>query len=208
MKDIPTHFVSNFDKVGNCNFDLVKKHNDVYLYHRTNMDATHVSYEVFLSKFVAKGTPLPGGVVEKEDRMAYPGANAFGKTAYDCKTIGQAENRYDELLVKSKDKADNKELSLQTGKIVRGRKANPNKVVVVKNVGGKRGRKRMDVNFQLPDSGGTFTMKQLVASSGVNQPLLYIRIQELIHSNKVIVSGSFREEGARGKSQVVYTVVA
>ena len=95
MKDIPTHFVSNFDKVGNCNFDLVKKQNDVYLYHRTNMDATHRSYEVFLSKFVAKGTPLPGGVVEKEDRMAYPGANAFGKTAYDCKTIGQAENRYD-----------------------------------------------------------------------------------------------------------------
>jgi len=193
MKDIPTHFVSNFDKVGNCNFDLVKKQNDVYLYHRTNMDATHRSYEVFLSKFVAKGTPLPGGVVEKEDRMAYPGANSFGKTAYDCKTISQAEARFDELLVKSKDKADNKELSLQTGKIVRG---------------GKRGRKRMDVNFQLPDSGGTFTIKQLVASSGLNQPLLYVRIQELIRSNKVIVSGSFREEGARGKSQVVYTVVA
>jgi len=208
MNDLPKHFVKNNDFVGNCNFDLVKKQDDVYLYHRTNMDKTHRSYEVFLSKFIAKGSPLPGGLVEKVDRMAYPGANSFGKTAYDCKTIDQAENRFDELLVKSKEKIDNKELSLKTGKIIRGRKANPNKVVVVKNIGGKRGRKRMDVNFQLPNCGCTFTMKELVASSCVNQPLLYVRIQELIRSNKVIVSGSFREEGARGKSQLVYMVIA
>jgi len=208
MNDIPSHFISNNDKIGNCNFDLVKKQNDVYLYHRTNMDGSHRSYEVFISKFIAKGTPLPGGMVEKEDRMQYPGAAQFGKTAYDCKTLDQAEHRFDELLVKSKEKVLNKELSIKTGKRVSGRKSNPNKVVVVKAKGGKRGRKRMDVKFQLPDVGGTFTMKQLVAASGVSQPLLYIRVQELIGAGKVQEHARVRQEGQRGRSQVVYQVIA
>jgi len=208
MNDIPSHFIANNDKVGNCNFDLVKKQNDVYLYHRTNMDGSHRSYEVFISKFIAKGTPLPGGMVEKEDRMQYPGAAQFGKTAYDCKTLDQAEHRFDELLVKSKEKVLNKELSIKTGKRVSGRKSNPNKVVVVKAKGGKRGRKRMDVKFQLPDVGETFTMKQLVAASGVSQPLLYIRLQELIGAGKVQEHARVRQEGQRGRSQVVYQVIA
>ena len=208
MNDIPSHFISNNDKIGNCNFDLVKKQNDVYLYHRTNMDGSHRSYEVFISKFIAKGTPLPGGMVEKEDRMQYPGAAQFGKTAYDCKTLDQAEHRFDELLVKSKEKVLNKELSIKTGKRVSGRKSNPNKVVVVKAKGGKRGRKRMDVKFQLPDVGGTFTMKQLVAASGVSQPLLYSRLQELIGAGKVQEHARVRQEGQRGRSQVVYQVIA
>jgi len=208
MSDLPKHFVKNNDFVGNCNFDLVKKQNDVYLYHRTNMDGSHRSYEVFISKFIAKGTPLPGGLSEKEDRMAYPGAAQFGKTAYDCKTLDQAERRFDELLVKSKEKVLNKELSLKTGKIVRGRKSNPNKVVVVKAKGGKRGRKRMDVKFQLPQVGETFTMKQLVAASGVSQPLLYIRLQELIGSGKVQESARVRTEGQRGRAAVLYKVIA
>ena len=208
MSDLPKHFVKNNDFVGNCNFDLVKKQNDVYLYHRTNMDGSHRSYEVFISKFIAKGTPLPGGMVEKEDRMQYPGAAQFGKTAYDCKTLDQAERRFDELLVKSKEKVLNKELSIKTGKRVSGRKSNPNKVVVVKPKGGKRGRKKFDVKFQLPDVGGTFTMKQLIAASGVSQPLLYIRVQELIGAGKVQEHARVRQEGQRGRSQVVYQVIA
>lgn len=207
MKDIPNHFVSNNDKSGNCNFNLVKKQNNVYLYQRTYMDGKHYSYEVFISKFIAKGTPLPGGVFEKEDRMQYPGSSQFGRTAYDCRDICQAEDRFDELLVKSKQKSDNKELSLRTGKVIKGRTSNSHKVVVVKAKGGKRGRKRHDFKFQLPDVNQTFTMKQLVSSSGVSQPLLYLRLQELIRNNKVIVYGSFRKEGARGKSQIIYKVI-
>lgn len=208
MNDIPNHFVSNNDKSGNCNFDLVKKQNNVYLYHRTYMDGKHYSYEVFISKFIAKGTPLPGGVFEKEDRMQYPGSAQFGRTAYDCRDICQAEDRFDELLVKSKQKIDNKELSLKTGTVVKGRKANPNKVVVVKVNGAKRGRKRQEFKFQLPSIDQTFTMNQLVASSGVSQPLLYIRVQELISLGRVKEYSRVRKEGQRGRATVVYQVIA
>lgn len=208
MTDIPKHFVKNNDFIGNCNFDLVKKQHDVYLYHRTTMEGKHFSYEVFISKFIAKGTPLPGGVFEKEDRMQYPGSAQFGKTAYECKDICQAEDRFDELLIKFKQKSDNKELSLKTGTVVKGRMANPNKVVVVKVKGGKRGRKRHEFKFQLPSIDQTFTMNQLVASSGVSQPLLYIRVQELISLGRVKEYSRVRKEGQRGRATVVYQVIA
>jgi len=192
MNDIPKHFVKNNDFIGNCNFDLVKKQHDVYLYHRTTMEGKHFSYEVFISKFIAKGTPLPGGVFEKEDRMQYPGSAQFGKTAYECKDICQAEDRFDELLIKFKQKSDNKELSLKTGKVVKGR----------------RGRKRHEFKFQLPSIDQTFTMNQLVASSGVSQPLLYIRVQELISLGRVKEYSRVRKEGQRGRATVVYQVIA
>jgi hypothetical protein len=192
MKEIDTHFVSNRDGLGDCNFDLVKKQHDVYLYHRTYMDRKHLSYEVFISKFIAKGTPLPGGVFEKEDRMKYPKKNDFGKTAYECKDICQAEDRFDELLIKFKQKSDNKELSLKTGTVVKGR----------------RGRKRHEFKFQLPSIDQTFTMNQLVASSGVSQPLLYIRVQELISLGRVKEYSRVRKEGQRGRATVVYQVIA
>jgi len=192
MNDIPKHFVKNNDFIGNCNFDLVKKQHDVYLYHRTTMEGKHFSYEVFISKFIAKGTPLPGGVFEKEDRMQYPGSAQFGKTAYECKDICQAEDRFDELLIKFKQKSDNKELSLKTGTVVKGR----------------RGRKRHEFKFQLPSIDQTFTMNQLVASSGVSQPLLYIRVQELISLGRVKEYSRVRKEGQRGRATVVYQVIA
>jgi hypothetical protein len=192
MNDIPKHFVKNNDFIGNCNFDLVKKQHDVYLYHRTTMEGKHFSYEVFISKFIAKGTPLPGGVFEKEDRMQYPGSAQFGKSAYECKDICQAEDRFDELLIKFKQKSDNKELSLKTGTVVKGR----------------RGRKRHEFKFQLPSIDQTFTMNQLVASSGVSQPLLYIRVQELISLGRVKEYSRVRKEGQRGRATVVYQVIA
>ncbi len=208
MKKLENQFVMNADMVGNNIFTQVKRENDVVIYHRTNMDGRHRSYEVFIIKTVLEGSPLPNGIFAKETYESYPRKSAFGRTAYDCRDICQAEDRFDELLVKSKQKIDNKELSLKTGKVVKGRRANPNKVVVVKVKGGKRGRKRHEFKFQLPSIDQTFTMNQLVASSGVSQPLLYIRVQELISLGRVKEYSRVRKEGQRGRATVVYQVIA
>lgn len=191
MKDIPKHFVANNDKVGNCNFDLVKKDGAVYMYHRTNMDGSHRSYEVFHSKFVAKGTPLPGGAVEKEDRMQYPGSAAFGRTAFDCKSLDHAEQRFDELVKRAKSSKANADTD-DTNKVKRG-----------------RGRKRMSLELVLPPTGQRFTKKQLMntLNKSVNPSVVYNRIQELVRAGKVVEDGTFREEGQRGKAQVIYRVL-
>jgi hypothetical protein len=209
MKTLQAHRVSNNDHVGNCNFDLVKRVENVALYHRTNMDGSHRSYETFIVKVVPAGSPLPGGGTVEEDYESYPGAGSFGKTAYDCKTLEHAERRFDELLIKAKEQTEAREESERTGKpIPRGRKpSKTEKTVVVKTGNGKRGRKRVEVNFTLPPVGETFSMKQLVLSSGQKQALLYIRLRELIEVGKVVISGTFREEGQRGRDQVLYRVV-
>jgi len=187
MKDIPKKFVKNCDGVGDNTFIQVKKEGNVYMYRRERMDGTVKSYEVFLSKFIAKGTPLPNGAVEKEDRMAYPGSASFGKSAYDCKTEDQAEIRFEQLVKKSKDSEEAKDEAVRTGK--------PNR--------GRRKAKKMEVN----KPNGKFTMKFLVESTGYSQPQLYPIVQQWLTSGTVAVVGKQKPESGRGKPSLVYEVV-
>ena len=184
MKDIPKKFVKNCDGVGDNTFIQVKKEGNVYMYRRERMDGTVKSYEVFLSKFIAKGTPLPNGAVEKEDRMAYPGSASFGKSAYDCKTENQAEIRFEQLVKKAKDSEDAAEESKRTGKPNRGR------------------RKVKKLNVPIPPS--KFTMKFLVESTGYSQPQLYPIVKNWLIEQKISVVGNQKPEGGKGKPALIY----
>lgn len=211
MKQLPKKFVKNCDHVGNTTFVEVKREGNVAMYQRINKDGTTRSYEVFVVKTRLKGQPLPNGTVEAEDREVYPGAKGFGRYAFDCKTLDHAESRFEYLQKNLKDLADARDEAEKTGKTVasvrRSRGAAP-KATVVKAKGGKRGRKRMDVNFTLPPSGATFTKKQLMKTVvDIGPSLLYNRIQELVRAGKVVEVGTFREEGQRGKAQVIYRVI-
>lgn len=186
MKKLEKSFVGNYDRVGNTRFVQVKRTNDVAMYRRENMDGTLRSYEVFLVKMRKKGDPLPNGVVEKEDRECYPGSAVFGRIAYDCKTEDQAEARYEELIERAVELKAAAAESKATGK----------RVV-------RRNKKKVDV--QLPN--GKFTMKMLVAETGMTQPVLYLILQNLIKTGKVVEVERVRVEGQRGKASVVYSVV-
>ena len=188
IKDLPKKFVKNCDGVGDNTFIQIKKEGNVYIYRRERMDGTFKGFEVFIGKFIAKGTPLPGGAVEKEDRIQYPGSAAFGKIAFDCRTEEDAEARFEYLLQKSKDKQDAKEEAARTGK--------PNK--------GRRSKAKVDVQ---PPTGKRFTMKFLVSSTGYNQPQLYPVVRQWLTEGKVTVVGKERAEGGRGKPAVVYEAV-
>ena len=186
MKKLEKSFVGNYDRVGNTRFVQVKRTNDVAMYRRENMDGTLRSYEVFLVKNRKKGDPLPNGAVEKEDRECYPGSAVFGRIAYDCKTEDQAEARYEELIERAVELKAAAAESKATGK----------RVV-------RRNKKKVDV--QLPT--GKFTMKMLVAETGMTQPVLYLILQNLIKTGKVVEVERVRVEGQRGKASVVYSVV-
>lgn len=82
MKELEKIFVKNCDKCGNHTFTQLRKDGNVYLYRRNRMDSTFHSFEVFVAKTVLAGSPLPNGTVVEEDYIQYPGASAFGRTAW------------------------------------------------------------------------------------------------------------------------------
>lgn len=190
MKKLQKEFTGNFDRVGNTKFIQLKKENGVAIYERQNMDGTTRSYEVFIVKVVPKGTALPGGNTVQETYEQYPGCAAFGKTAYDCKTIDQAEKRFDELVKKVKESNDAKEESIKSGKPVRrGRKASP----------------KMNVKMTL-NKGSKFTISMLSTYTGVNSVFIRKAVKEWLADGVITITGEVKNESGRGKPSTEYTV--
>ena len=146
---------------------------------------------MFVVKVIEKGTALPGGNSVQETYEQYPGCAAFGKTAYDCKTIDSAEERFDELVKKVKCSNDAKEESIKTGvPVKRGRKASV----------------KMNVKMTLKKD-SKFTINMLTTYTGVN--IVYIRkaVNEWLESGVITISGVVKSESGRGKPSTEYTVV-
>lgn len=178
----------NADKCGDHRFILVKRTEDVAMYRRERLDGIIKSYEVFIVKKRYKGDPLPGGNVESEDRECYPGSASFGKIAFDCKTEDRAEVRYEELIKKVNLSNQAKEEAVKSGKSV------------------KRGRKaKTEVKVEIPR--GRFTVKMMTTDTGYSQPVIYQIVRKWVDDGIIKVVGEFREEGARGRAQVLYDTV-
>jgi len=190
MKKLQKEFTGNYDKVGMNKFVQIRKENGVAIYQRFNADGTPRSYEVFIVKIVPKGAPLPNGKFVEESYEQYPGANAFGKTAFDCRNIGQAEERFDQLVIKAKDSADAKEEAAKTGVPNRGRRASGNKI-------------KLDMTLK---SGTKFTAKFLMSVLGVTQPVLFPIIKQWEKEGSIKVNGSVKGEG-KGRPATEYIVV-
>ena len=190
MKKLEKEFTGNYDRVGMNRFVQLRKENGVAMYERFNTDDTHRSYEVFIVKVVPKGAPLPNGKVVEESYEQYPGANAFGKTAYDCRSLAQAEERFDQLVQKVKDSADAKEEAVKSGKPVkRGRKASV----------------KMDVKMSL-NKGTKFTISMLSTYTGVDTVYIRKAVNEWLSSGVITISGVVKSESGRGKPSTEYIV--
>ena len=190
MKKLQKEFTANYDRVGNTKFIQIKKENGVAIYERQNMDGSTRSYEVFIVKVIEKGTALPGGNSVQETYEQYPGCAAFGKTAYDCKTIASAEERFDELVKKVKCSNDAKEESIKTGvPVKRGRKAST----------------KMNVKMTLKKD-SKFTISMLNTYTGVNTVYIRKAVNEWLESGAITVSGVVKSESGRGKPSIEYIV--
>ena len=190
MKTLQKEFTGNFDRVGNTKFIQLKKENGVAIYERQNMDGSTRSYEVFIVKVIEKGTALPGGNSVQETYEQYPGCAAFGKTAYDCKTIASAEERFDELVKKVKCSNDAKEESIKTGvPVKRGRKAST----------------KMNVKMTLKKD-SKFTISMLNTYTGVNTVYIRKAVNEWLESGVITINGTVKSENGRGKPSIEYIV--
>ena len=190
MKKLQKEFTGNFDRVGNTKFVQLKKENGVAIYERQNMDGSLRSYEVFVVKVVPKGTALPGGNSVQETYEQYPGCAAFGKTAYDCKSIDQAEKRFDELVKKVKTSNDAKEESIKSGKPVkRGRKAST----------------KINVKMTLKKD-SKFTINMLSTYTGVDSVFIRKAVNTWLADGAITISGVVKSESGRGKPSTEYIV--
>jgi hypothetical protein len=182
MKKLQKEFTANYDRVGNTKFIQLKKQNGVAIYERQNMDGSFRSYEVFVVKVIEKGTALPGGNSVQETYEQYPGCAAFGKTAYDCKTI--------ELVKKVKCSNDAKEESIKTGvPVKRGRKVNT----------------KIDVKMTLKKD-SKFTINMLTTYTGVDSVFIRKAVNTWLADGVITISGTVKNESGRGKPSIEYTV--
>jgi hypothetical protein len=190
MKKLQKEFTGNYDKVGMNKFVQIRNENGVAMYQRFNTDGTPRSYEIFIIKTVPKGAPLPNGKFVEESYQSYPGSAQFGKTAYDCRTLGQAEERFDQLVIKVKDSADAKEEAAKTGVPNRGRRGTSKKNVV-----------------NVPEKGSKFTMKLLVTKTGLSQPVLFPIVKSWEVSGIIKINRSVKTETGKGRPSIEYLVV-
>lgn len=177
----------NADKSGDNTFTEFRREGDVAIYHRTDKDGRTKGYEVFVVKVVKQGAALPNGKTVEEAYEQYPGANAFGKHAYDCKSVEHAERRFDELKVKL---AQSTVVNVTEG----------DEPSISKKV--QRAKQNLVDNLSVP--GGNFTMKSLIESTGMTQPQLYPVVKQWIAENKIAIVGNIKAAGGRGRPSLVY----
>lgn len=199
MKKLQLEFQSNVDQCGLHTFKQIQRCAGAAIYQRIRKDGTVHSYEAFKIKIVKAGSPLPNGTVVTEDYEQYPGKSLFGKTAYSCKDLANAERRYDELL-KSQDVEDDEDA---TAGVVAA-KVDINTTSDSVTVKGKRGRKAKDrSNLKIPKD--KFTMKQLeLMNSDFSFAFLYQHVRALLNIEFKIVETL---SGNRGKPTVVYAPI-
>lgn len=90
-KALRLEFTQNADQLGTHHFKQLKCNDDVYIYERRKLDGSLFGYEVFKAKCVAFPDGI-GGLREAKD--VYPSAKSFGRTAWFCQTLEQAEARF------------------------------------------------------------------------------------------------------------------
>lgn len=203
MKKLRVEFQSNADGCGLETFKQIKRTDKVAMYERIRKDGTLHCVEVFLIKTIKAGTVFAkGSAPTTEDAESYPGKSSFGKFAYCCKTIEQAEGRYAELVQKVKELTEKDLVDTDANEVEDTTKNETKKES--KATGGKRGRKPIDRStIKMPKD--RFTMKQLeLLNPGVSFGFLYQHLRSLLDKEYTIVDTI---TGGRGKPKIVYAPI-
>lgn len=176
----------NADKCGNHTFTQIRREGNFCIYRRNRCsDGSLHSVEVFITRTIKAGTPLPGGNTVAEDYEQYPGANAFGRTAwsYSGKDAELAANiKFDRI--KAEKEQPEVEIELDgavTVPVVRVTKEKP--------------------TLKLPTK--PFTQKELAAFNQIeNYKEVYAPLQAMLANNTLRLAGT--REVTRGKAAKLF----
>lgn len=188
MKTLEKQFVMNADKCGNHTFTQVRRQGNVCLYRRDRVtNGSLFGFEVFLTKTVKAGSPLPGGGTVAEDYEQYPGASSFGRSAWNTNSEKRADELFAELLGK------------QTAIVP---ETEETELVPVARVSQPKGDRRA---LKWPE--GPFTQKDLAAFNGIdNYKEVYTDLQRALANGTLKISEQTKEV-ARGRAAKMFEVV-
>ena len=181
---LQTQFVTNADATGDQIFTQLRRTNNVALYERRHVSNNELfgqPYEVIVIKTVKAGTIYAKGTKPTEhDTESYPGAASWGKLGWGLQTLDRANTVFDEMVKAQQERIDNP--VVLTGK--------------------RRGRKSSKVNIVIPD--GEFTMKMLMAATGLNQANLHPIVKQWQVDKQIVVVRTIKAPGGRGRPSMVY----
>jgi hypothetical protein len=191
MKTLQKTFVMNADKCGNHNFTQIRREGNICCYQRNKVDNGKLhSIEVFIVKVIKAGAPLPGGGRVEEDYEQYPGAHAFGRSAWSTNTVQRANQIFDGLLAKTVAIEEDDESEL----------------VTVARVSQPKGQPKERKALKWPE--GPFTQKQLAAHNSIdNYKEVYTDLQRALASGVLKISEQVHDV-ARGRSAKMFEMVA
>lgn len=106
MKPLEINFKSNANQTGVQQFHQVKQGvnldgRNVYIYQRTSADGKVFGFEVLIPNIKKAGTysfPNDRTITYLEDFEEYPGASLFGRVAWFCANLKDAEKRFDWIM--------------------------------------------------------------------------------------------------------------
>jgi hypothetical protein len=190
MKTLEQNFVMNADKCGDHTFTQIRREGNICCYRRNRVSDNRVhSFEVFITRVVKAGSPLPGGGMVAEDYEQYPGKTAFGRTAWSILMEQRANTVFNGLLAKNvipePDTAEETEL-----------------VNIVKVVRPKSDRRAI----KFPK--GPFTQKDLAAFNGIeNYKEVYTDLQRALADGTLKISAQVKEV-SRGRAAKMFELTA
>jgi hypothetical protein len=187
VKVLETEFTYNADKRGDTKFVQVKRNKFAAIYQRFNMDGKPLEFEVFAIK-TAGDCEVFGRFYEKYEQ--YPGASAFGRTAWSVGNEVAANKIFDEITRGEGSRIDGITYTDQ-----------PKQQVKVKHVGrGRPKANRPEVVF----SKGEFCLNDLLKenSAGWTKPTLYLELMKFTKGGKV--KETRRASMGRGRPVVYY----
>jgi hypothetical protein len=189
MKLLPQEKIENNDKSGKNRFVQLRKEGNFALYRREKLDGLLVGFEVFSFKTIQAGAPLPGGGTVEETYESYPGAAAFGRTAWFIggdNAAERAHNRFDELV---------------KGKVTPEPEIEEETVHAVTIT--KTPTTPIKLGLKFPDK--PFTQKELAAFNGFdNYKVVYSDLQKGLASGLLVVAGE--RPAPRGKPAKLFSV--
>jgi len=190
MKQLKQTFQKNCDNSGLHTFNQVKREGDVCLYSRTDVKTDFlIGYELFVTHSIKAGTSMRGGGVETEDREAYPGKSAFGKSAWFLggkDALTQANTQFETLVKGEKAVVIDTEGDDDT-----------ESVPVVRVVS----ESPIKMGLTLPDK--PFTQKQLAAHNNIsNYKEVYSDLQKMLSRGILKIVGE--QDSPRGKKAKLF----
>lgn len=193
MKILEKTFVMNADKCGNHTFTQVRREGMICMYRRDRVENKRLhSVEVFITKVVKAGSPLPGGGTVAEDYEQYPGASSFGRTAWSTASIEGGNLIFERLLSKAAPVAGVEVESDET----------ETELVPVVKVSQPKGERRA---IRFPE--GPFTQKDLAAFNNIsNYKEVYTDLQRALANGTLRVAEQVKEVN-RGRAAKMFEVV-